>query len=98
MTLKSVVFLFIVTVTSAGVGLADELDDLKARAAKGDAKAQVSLGTMYATGQGVPQDYGEAVKWLRLAATQGLAAAQFNLGFMSYWGRGVLQDYAEAVK
>ena len=33
-------------------------------------------------GQGVPQDYAEAVKWYRLAADQGNASAQNNLGFM----------------
>ena len=26
---------------------------------------------MYAKGQGVPQDYAEALKWYRLAAAQG---------------------------
>ena len=31
-------------------------------------------------GQGVPQDYAEAVKWYRLAAEQGNADAQYNLG------------------
>ena len=49
-------------------------------------------------GQGVPQDYAEAVKWYRLAAEQGYAAAQYNLGVMYDNGQGVPQDYAEAVK
>jgi TPR repeat protein len=31
---------------------------------------------MYATGQGVPQDHVEAVKWYRKAAEQGYAKAQ----------------------
>ena len=31
---------------------------------QGIAPAQVILGVMYAKGQGVPQDYSEAVKWL----------------------------------
>ncbi len=38
--------------------------------------AQVKLGEMYYKGHGVPQDYNEAVKWLRLAAEQGDAQAQ----------------------
>ena len=59
--------------------------------------AQISLGIMYANGQGVPQDYAEAVKWFRLAADQGDATAQFNLGIMYAKGQGVPQDYAEAV-
>ena len=58
--------------------------------------AQYSLGLMYDEGQGVPQDYAEAVKWYRKAAEQGHARAQNNLGAMYYKGRGVPQDYAEA--
>lgn len=32
-------------------------------AAQGYAKAQYNLGVMYDNGQGVPQDYAEAVRW-----------------------------------
>ena len=53
---------------------------------------------MYRNGQGVPQDYAEAVKWWRLAADQGIAQAQGNLGVMYRRGQGVPQDYKEAVK
>jgi Sel1 repeat len=60
--------------------------------------AQYNLGSMYANGQGVPQDYAEAAKWYRLAADQGLAIAQFVLGVMYNKGDGVPHDYAEAVK
>ena len=49
---------------------------------QGDATAQSNLGVMYASGQGVPKDYAQAVKWYRLAADQGDARAQFNLGLM----------------
>jgi TPR repeat protein len=34
------------------------------------AAAQNNLGFMYANGQGVAQDYSEALKWYRLAAAQ----------------------------
>jgi len=44
----------------------------------------------------VPQDYGAAVRWYRLAAEQGKASAQVNLGVSYAKGRGVLQDYAQA--
>ena len=37
----------------------------------GEAGAQYNLGFMYDHGQGVPQDYAEAVRWYRLAAEQG---------------------------
>ena len=46
-------------------------------------------GTMYAKGQGVLQDYAEAVKWYRLAAAQGNAMAQANLGLRYAKGEGV---------
>jgi hypothetical protein len=47
---------------------------------------------MYESGQGVPQDYAEAVRWYRLAAEQGHARAQGNLGVMYDNGQGVPQD------
>ena len=53
---------------------------------------------MYANGQGVPQDYAEAIKWFVLAAERGDANAQYNLGLYYANGRGVPQDDAEAVK
>ena len=51
---------------------------------------------MFFNGQGVPQDYKEAVKWWKLSAEQGDADAQFNLGGMYGKGQGVPQDYASA--
>ena len=65
---------------------------------QGSAKAQFNLGLMYDAGQGVPQNYAEAVKWYRMAADQGDAAAQSKLGFIYANGQGVPQNYAEAVK
>ena len=53
---------------------------------------------MYQAGQGVPQDYGEAVRWHRKAAEQGLASAQYSLGVTYSQGGGVAQDDAEAVR
>ena len=54
--------------------------------------AQTNLGNSYREGEGVPQDYKEAMKWYRLAAKQGRALAQNNLGIMYEYGNGVLQD------
>src|SRR5438874_281250 len=45
---------------------------LRPLADQGDAVAQARLGLLYQLGEGVPQDYAEAVKWYRLAADQGL--------------------------
>ena len=65
-------------------------------AEQGYAKAQSNLGLMYHNGEGVPQDYKTAVKWLTLAAEQGGASAQYNLGIMYDNGEGILQDYVYA--
>ena len=77
---------------------AQELADLRALAEAGATEAQYSLGVKYRTGEGVPQDAAEAVRWFRLAAEQGLASAQYNLGNMYRTGEGVPQDAAEAVR
>ena len=58
----------------------------------------VNLGVMDLRGQGVAQDYAEALKWYRKAADQGHASAQANLGVFYNKGHGVSQDYAEAAK
>ena len=65
-------------------------------AEQGNASAQFFMGWMYKNGQGVAQDYKEAVKWWRLSAEQGDADAQNNLAAMYDEGHGVLQDYLRA--
>ena len=62
----------------------------------GDTTAQWNLGVMYDTGEGVPQDYKEAVKWYTKAAEQGDVDAQYNLGLMYYNGEGVPKDLVQA--
>ena len=80
--------------------IVDLLEDMwyRSLAEQGDASAQNTLGIMYYNGDGVPQDYQEAMKWYRLAAEQGHAGAQFNLGVMYASGKGVPQDVQVAVK
>ncbi len=67
-------------------------------AEQGDAAAQLHLGQMYARGEGVIQDYKEAMKWYRLAALRGDAAAQTNLGSLYANGKGAPEDFKEAMK
>lgn len=67
-------------------------------AEQGNAWAQSILGAMYDSGQGVAQDYKEAMRLYRLAANQGNALAQYNLAVMYDVGKGVPHDYTEAVK
>ena len=69
---------------------------LEVLAEQGHAKAQNTLGVLYGSGTGVPQDYAQAANWHRKAAKQGNAVSQFSLGNMYFEGQGVSQDYAQA--
>jgi len=74
------------------------LRQLQSLAEQGNAGAQSNLGYMYYSGEGVPKDPVEAVKWFRKAADQGDADAQTNLGIMYEGVKGVSRDLAEALK
>ena len=81
---------------------------------KGIAEAQINLGMMFELGQGVPQNYDEAIRRYRIAANMGLveaqekldsllnkmAKAQVNLGLGMRFenGQGVPQDFDEAIR
>ena len=54
------------------------------------------LGDMYLNGDGVKQNYDEALRYLRRAANAGNAIAQNNLAYMYANGKGVEQDYEKA--
>lgn len=71
---------------------------LTAAARKGDPQAQNQLGALYATGEGVTQDYAAARSWWSLAAGQELAGARYNLGMMYESGSGVTVDPAAAAR
>jgi len=78
---------------------ATALREWKPLAEKGNAPlVQIYLGSMYRDGDGVPQDYKEAVRWFRRAAEQGYDLAQFQLGMLYVTGEGVPQDYKEAMR
>ena len=53
---------------------------------------------MYNHGNGLKQDFGEAVRFFRKAADQGDAEAQCVLGILYEKGQGVKQDFGEAVR
>jgi hypothetical protein len=53
---------------------------------------------MYSHGQGMPQDYAEAVRWYRKAADQGDPEGQDGLAFMYSQGHGVAKDFAESLR
>jgi tetratricopeptide (TPR) repeat protein len=53
---------------------------------------------MYVYGEGVDQNYEEALKWYKKAANQGHGEASIMLGQMYYSGDGVAQNKKEALK
>jgi TPR repeat protein len=69
-----------------------EIGQLQTKAEKCDVNAQVALGKAYQHGNGVPQNFEQAVKWYRLAAHQKNPRAMFNLGLAHYNGDGVEVD------
>lgn len=78
--------------------LAHDARAYRIRADQGDAKAESELATMYSHGQGVPQDFDEALRLRRKAADQGYADCEVGLGSMYLYGQAVPQDYAEALR
>jgi TPR repeat protein len=84
------------TKSEADVSAESSVDVLMHKAEQGDAAAQFHLGARYKNGEGVKQDYQEALKWYRKAAEQDYADAQLILGAMHYVGQGVEQDKVKA--
>lgn len=72
--------------------------ELSAKAAQGNAEAQFKLGVRYHYGEGVPQNYSEALKWFQKSAGQGFAPAQSELGYMHEQGHGTVVNFDEALK
>ena len=61
-------------------------------------RRRITSAIFYDTGQGVVQDYAQAVYWYRKAADQADATGLNNLGVMYMHGRGVPFDEAEAMR
>lgn len=66
-------------------------------AADRSARARYLLGDLYAKGQGVPADDGNALRWYREAAEMGDAAAQYQVGRFLAQGRAGPRDPEAAV-
>lgn len=62
------------------------------------AYAMYNIGDMYYYGQGVEQDYAQAMEWYEKSADMGNPTAMSNIAFMYANGEGVEQDYAKAVE
>ena len=66
-------------------------------AEKGDVSAQHDVAVLYAAGEGVAQDFGEALSWWRKAAAHGNVAARYHIGNLYAQGWGVPLNVREAV-
>ena len=62
---RLVVATVLVVVAAGMLAGQTNVEALRSKAAHGDAEAQYNLGVMHVTGQGVQQDYDEALKWFR---------------------------------
>lgn len=67
-------------------------------AQEGNAKAEYNLGQMYISGDGVPQDVGEAQRWYRRSAEHGYDEAQYTLGALHFRRVAALSSHEEAVE
>jgi S1-C subfamily serine protease len=76
----------------------DDFKEAKKGAESGDVEAQLTVGIMYDLGQGVPQNFTEALKWYTQAANKGNPIAQNNLGVMYLNGSGTAQNFVDAAK
>ncbi len=73
------------------------LREWKSYADEGSILAPYMVGKFYLKGEGIPQDYAEAVKWFKIAAEKGSTDAQRRLGVLYHEGRGVPQSDINAV-
>src|SRR2546423_1019667 len=84
---RAVLLLFLLALASTECK-AEGWQELKIKAERGAAEAQVNVGVMSEKGEGRPQDSVEAVTWYRKAAEQGNAEAQVHLGDHALRQRG----------
>lgn len=69
------------------------------RALQGDADAQFQAGSAYFTGNGVPVNKVEGVRFIRMAANQGHTVAETMMGtFYSLGDGGLTPNHAESMK
>ncbi len=94
--MKHLIIALALLVGTTSLAWADEAAAVRALAEQGDANAQFVLGTMYRDGQGVAQNYAEALRWWGNAAELGVVDAQFALGNLYAGGAGIAPDDIQA--
>ena len=88
----------LLTVAFACFTHAQTIDALKARAQAGDADAMFTISKRYWMGDGVKQDYSQALHWLQLSADKGNDKAMNDMGLIYESGFvGVARSYDKAM-
>lgn len=64
----------------------------------GDAIGEHHMALAYFKGEGVKQDYAEALRWWEKSANQGLTIAQINMALRNIHAQGTDKDYVQAYK
>ena len=77
---------------------AEEAENCRKRAERGDVHAQLLMGSMCLIGHFVDYDPEAGAVWYRMAARKGFAPAMSSLAGLYASGFGVRQDYGEAFK
>lgn len=72
------------------------IEEVRARAIKGEADSQYLLAYCFQFGKAVEQDYTKAINWYKRSAMQGYMPAQHNLGYLYMTGTGTDKDYTQA--
>jgi len=76
----------------------ERFKNVLSKAENGIAKAQYSIGEMYAKGRGTQKSVKEAFSWYEKAANQRYTRAQFKVGYHYYKGLGVKKSSRKAFK
>lgn len=92
--MKRLFLLAVLLLTFGGLS-AQSIEELEARAAKGDVEAQVALADYYFDGENT--DFAKAAEWYMKAAQQNNPKAQFGLGYCYFLGAGIKPNMDEAL-
>lgn len=74
------------------------VQELLAKANNGDEKSCIELGSMYADGDGVEQNYEEAIRYYQMAASMGNKEAYKHLGWLYFDDKYFPSDYEISFK
>ena len=83
-------------VLAGGPAAAAGVAEIMAKADRGDTQAQYELGMAYSKGEGIRQDYRQAVAWFSKAADKGHADARYQLARHTFSGLGTAEDKVKA--